>query len=81
MRDVFGLVLFAAALAGCSRRSAVPLTSSSPAPIALFNGTGTSPNDVVAVEEVLERNHLRYSTLDSEQLNGLSEARLRHFGC
>jgi len=78
MRDVFGLLLFGA-LAGCSPGRGVPLTSSSPAPIALFNGTGTSASDVEAVEAVLERGHLRYSTVDSSQLHGLSEARLQAF--
>jgi hypothetical protein len=78
MRDVFGLVLLTAAL-GCSHRNAVPLTSSNPAPILLFNGTGAWPNDVKAVEAVLEGNHLRYSTAGSAELNDLSEARLQEF--
>ena len=47
------------------------------APILLFNGTGTSPNDVVAVEAVLESNHLEYATVNSWQLNRMSEAQVR----
>jgi len=79
MRGVFGSVSVAAALASCSRGGAVPLTSSSPAPILLFNGTGTSKNDVSAVEAVLANSHLRYSTADSAELDALSELELRAF--
>src|SRR5262245_47149827 len=32
-------------------------------PILLFNGTGTSANDVRAVETILDTNHLEYSTV------------------
>ena len=44
--------------------------------ILLFNGTGTSPNDVVAVETILKERHLDYSTVNSRQLNGMSESQL-----
>jgi glutamine amidotransferase-like uncharacterized protein len=47
------------------------------APILLFTGKGTSPNDVAAVETVLESNHLVYSTANSTRLNGMSEVQLR----
>src|SRR5262249_19930972 len=46
-------------------------------PILLFNGTGTSPNDVTAVEEILKEQQLSYSTVNSAQLNAMSESRLR----
>jgi len=46
------------------------------APILLFNGTGTSPNDVVAVEAILKDRHLSYATVNSRQLNGMSESQL-----
>ena len=41
---------------GCDRRDAfaVSLTSGLVPPILLFNGTGTSPNDVAVVETLLE---------------------------
>ena len=45
-------------------------------PILLFNGTGTSPNDVKAVEAVLKTSRNAYATADSAQLNGMSEAQL-----
>ncbi|MEO8427731.1 MAG: hypothetical protein ABI651_11540 [Verrucomicrobiota bacterium] len=44
--------------------------------ILLFNGTGTSANDVAAVETILKGSHLNYSTVNSEQLNGMSESHL-----
>jgi glutamine amidotransferase-like uncharacterized protein len=45
--------------------------------ILLFAGTGTSRNDVAAVETVLEDNHLDYSTVTSRQLNNMTEAQIR----
>jgi glutamine amidotransferase-like uncharacterized protein len=54
----------------------IPLTSSGVPPILLFNGTGTSANDVVAVATILSNNHLSYSTANSTELNDLSESQL-----
>ncbi len=53
-----------------------PPPSSTVPEILLFNGTGTSANDVAAVEAILNDRHLRYSTVDSPQLNGMNESRL-----
>jgi len=77
--SVRSIAVVSLALAACANpgATAVPLTSSRAAPILLFNGTGTSPNDVAAVEVVLNDNHLEYSTVNSSQLNELSEAQLR----
>jgi glutamine amidotransferase-like uncharacterized protein len=47
------------------------------APILLFDGTGTSPNDVAAVKAILKSRNLEYCTVNSEQLNGMSESDLR----
>ena len=49
------------------------------APILLFNGTGTSPGDVAAVEAILDTNHLTYSTVTASRLNDMSEAQIREF--
>ena len=46
------------------------------APILLFNGTGTSPNDVKAVERVLKARHLDFATVASRQLNKMNAAQL-----
>jgi Biotin-protein ligase, N terminal len=66
---------------GCNRanESAIPLTSKTTPPILLFDGTGTSPNDVAAVERILGEQNLQYSTVNSEQLNDMSEARLQSY--
>ena len=49
------------------------------APILVFNGTGTSPGDVAALEKILSSEHLNYSTANSPQLNGISESQLREY--
>ena len=45
--------------------------------ILLFNGVGTSPGDVAALEMILQRDNLAYVTVDSRQLNTMSESQLR----
>ncbi len=70
------ILCFALYLAAGCRPASLP----SPAPsILLFNGTGTSPNDVSAVERILKKRNLDYATADSDQLNNLSEAELKNF--
>jgi glutamine amidotransferase-like uncharacterized protein len=80
-RHLFCLVLFALNLSGCDRpgASAVPLTSGRVPPILLFNGTGTSPNDVAAIETLLEKSQMSYSTASSGQLDEMSAPRLRAY--
>lgn len=43
-------------------------------PILLFNGTGTSPNDVKAIEAVLQGMHQSYTKVDSQKVNGMPES-------
>lgn len=57
----------------------VMLDDRTPAPILLFNGAGTSPNDVRAFERLLGERRLRYSTADSAQLNAMPPEQLRAF--
>ena len=57
----------------------VPLTAAETAPILLFNGTGTSPNDVAAVETILNSNRLPYSTANSSQLGRMGESQIRRY--
>src|SRR5258706_12598424 len=80
-RHLFCLALFALTLWGCDRpgASAVPLTSGRVPPVLLFNGTGTSPNDVAAIEALLEKSRISYSTASSAQLDEMSAARLRRY--
>jgi glutamine amidotransferase-like uncharacterized protein len=53
-----------------------PPASHTVPPILLFGGAGTSVNDVEAVETILKDKHLEYSTVNSRQLNGMSESQL-----
>jgi len=66
-------VLATAALTACGVRG----HKDSTAPILLFNGTGASPNDVAAVETILNSNYLNYSTANSSQLNMMDESQIR----
>jgi hypothetical protein len=45
-------------------------------PVLIFNGTGTSPNDVTAVEKVVSTLGLAYNTANSSQLDALSQSQL-----
>jgi len=80
-RHLFCIALFALSLSGCHRpgAAAVPLTSGRVPGILLFNGTGTSPNDVAAIETLLEKSRISYSTASSAQLDEMSAARLRTY--
>jgi hypothetical protein len=80
-RQLFCLVLFALNLSSCDRpgASAATLTSGHVPPILLFNGTGTSPNDVAAIETLLEKSGISYSTASSAQMDEMSAARLRTY--
>lgn len=48
-------------------------------PIVLFSGTGTSPGDVAALQRILRDQHLSYSTVDSPQLDRMSELQMRTY--
>src|SRR5579871_3824060 len=48
-------------------------------PILLFAGSGTSRNDVAAVEDILRNNHLDYWTADSSQLNQMTESQMSRY--
>lgn len=80
-RLIFSLALIALTLTGCKNAgdSAIPLTSNTVPPVLLFNGTGTSANDVTAVEVILNEHHLNYSTANSLQMDDISESRLRAY--
>lgn len=80
-RQFFCLAFIALSLSGCDRpgAAAVPLTASRVPSVLLFNGTGTSPNDVAAIETLLEKNRISYATASSAQLDGMNAARLRSY--
>ena len=77
VRRLFCLVLFALSLTGCNRPGTGPLDRVPP--VLLFNGTGTSPHDVAAIEALLEKSRIAYSTANSAQLDEMSAARLRTY--
>jgi len=58
-------------LTGCARTE-----TNTGASILLFNGTGTSPNDVAAIAKILRERGFEYATANSKQLNGMSESQL-----
>jgi hypothetical protein len=59
------------ALTACATSATNNLSS-----ILLFNGTGTSPKDVKALETILKDKHLNYATVNSEELNDMDESQL-----
>jgi glutamine amidotransferase-like uncharacterized protein len=60
--------------------SACAASESTSAPaILLFNGHGTSPNDVTAVERILHSHHFSYATADSAQLEAMSDSQLTSY--
>jgi glutamine amidotransferase-like uncharacterized protein len=66
--SIFSLLcLIAIVITGCTSQS-----DSNP-PILLFNGAGTSINDVRAIESLLKAKHLEYSLVGSSRLNSMSE--------
>ncbi len=72
-RIAASLLLLSATLSACGPK---PTSSGATAPVLLFTGAGTSPNDVAAIETILESSHLNFSTVTSSQLNGMAESRL-----
>ncbi len=69
------IVFFVLICAACGGRAS-STSSNGTNPILLFNGAGTSPNDVAAVETILKSNRLRYSTVNSSRLNQMTEAQI-----
>ncbi|MEO8619628.1 MAG: BPL-N domain-containing protein [bacterium] len=65
------VLLISVILAACAR--ATPRAA--PA-VLLFTGAGTSPNDVAAIEAVLDDKRLPYASVSSEQLNAMTEAQM-----
>ena len=70
------LLLIAAAATACGP---APASSTGIASVLLFTGTGTSPNDVAAMETILRSSHLSYSTANSFQLNSMAESQISRY--
>lgn len=69
-------LLISAALTSCGSGYA---NARGNAPVLLFTGTGTSPNDVAAIESILNSGHLNYSTVNSFQLNTMAASQLSRY--
>jgi len=77
---IASLVLISTAFTACGvwgDKGSMPAEGANAAPILLFNGTGTSPSDVAAVETILNSNHVNYLTVNSSQLNHMGESQIR----
>ena len=75
------LICISLAMTSCTPSPSSNVSPSTPAsnhvpPILLFRGTGTSANDVAAIETILKKRQLEYSTVDSQQLDGMSQSQL-----
>jgi hypothetical protein len=73
------LILLTIALACGRPNPGHDVVPNSTAQILLFVGSGTSPNDVVALERILTDGRFTYSTATSRQLDGLSDSQLRAY--
>ena len=58
-------------MSGCARTGSDTVVS-----ILLFNGTGSSPNDLAAIARILKERGFEYATANSRQLNGMSESQI-----
>jgi len=72
------IALCCVALVACGSESRT-LPPANVTPILLFNGTGASPGDVAAVENILTTERLSYSTVDSPHLNQMPDSQLREY--
>jgi glutamine amidotransferase-like uncharacterized protein len=77
LRGGVGTLAMIACLSGCHPAPASD-TASPPARIVLFDGTGTSPNDVKAIEVLLTREKLSYATADEDELDVMTPEQLSH---
>lgn len=74
------IILMIIALSSCrSHGDKGSISTGGDPQILLFSGTGTSPNDVAAIEAILKSTRLNYSTISSSQLNGMSEPQIRRY--
>jgi len=69
-------LLIVAVLTACGPKSP---SKSGIEPVLLFTGAGTSRNDVTAIETILDGSRLAYTTINSSQLNGLTESQLSRY--
>jgi hypothetical protein len=66
----------ASAIVNLAGSNSLPQQQLQATSILIFNGTGTSPSDVVAVEAVVKAKGLAYNTANSSQLDAMSQSQL-----
>ena len=71
------LFLISTGFSACGLSDERRAVSTDLAPILLFNGPGTSSNDVEAIQSILDESHLNYAIVNSFQLNAMSESQIR----
>jgi glutamine amidotransferase-like uncharacterized protein len=77
---VVSLAVSATGFTACRERADKDKTAyEAKTPVLLFTGTGTSPNDVKAIETLLVSNHIDFSTASSFELNRMKEEDLRRY--
>lgn len=72
------LVLISTVITACGVRDHGSMAPER-ADVLLFNGNGTSPNDVKAVEAILNRQRLHYVTVGSSKLNQMGESQIQQY--
>jgi len=70
-RAGFLIALVLAAVVACKARHPN-------APVLVYTGTGTSPNDVIAIVNLLARDQIDHDTATAAELNAMEPAALRH---
>jgi Biotin-protein ligase, N terminal len=86
----FGTILVLSSSSGCGTPNLPGSKSAQPEPLTanpssnnvrvlLYNGTGTSPHDVTAVEHVLSTLDLKYSTANTSQMEVMTASRLSSY--
>jgi hypothetical protein len=76
---ICALLLLVLSACGAGGDPGTKLPPAKAAPILLFSGTGTSPNDVAALENIMRSERLEYSTIGSAQLSGMREEQMREY--
>ena len=74
-RRAASVLLSLSLLTACGRST----STNGPADVLLFNGHGTSPGDVDALEHIMRQHQFSYATADSSRLNAMSESELKAY--
>ena len=79
LTGIVGALALSAMLAACSSTVGGNQATGHGPGILLFNGAGTSSNDVAAIETLLQRNHLEYARVNSQLLDAMNQSQLQSY--